>query len=27
GKLPEGVTLKNLRWYETPNNWADYDGR
>jgi 6-pyruvoyltetrahydropterin/6-carboxytetrahydropterin synthase len=25
GKLPEGVRLKNLRWYETPNNWADYD--
>jgi 6-pyruvoyltetrahydropterin/6-carboxytetrahydropterin synthase len=25
-KLPEGVTLKNLRWYETPNNWADYTG-
>ncbi|AAM72665.1 MAG TPA: 6-carboxytetrahydropterin synthase [Chlorobaculum sp.] len=26
GKLPEGVILKNLRWYETPNNWADYTG-
>ena len=25
--LPEGITLANLRWYETPNNWADYDGR
>jgi 6-pyruvoyltetrahydropterin/6-carboxytetrahydropterin synthase len=24
--LPEGVTLKQLRWYETPNNWADYTG-
>lgn len=24
--LPEGVKLKNLRWYETPNNWADYEG-
>jgi 6-pyruvoyltetrahydropterin/6-carboxytetrahydropterin synthase len=24
--LPEGVTLRNLRWYETPNNWADYGG-
>ena len=24
--LPENVTLKNLRWYETPNNWADYSG-
>jgi len=23
--LPEGVTLKQLRWYETPNNWADYE--
>lgn len=22
--LPEGVRLTNLRWYETPNNWADY---
>ena len=25
-QLPEGVKLKQLRWYETPNNWADYDG-
>ncbi len=25
--LPDGVTLKQLRWYETPNNWADFDGR
>ncbi|TCD48607.1 6-carboxytetrahydropterin synthase [Chlorobium sp. N1] len=25
--LPEGIALKNLRWYETPNNWADYDGQ
>ncbi|HCD36481.1 MAG TPA: 6-carboxytetrahydropterin synthase [Chlorobium sp.] len=24
--LPEAVTLTNLRWYETPNNWADYNG-
>jgi 6-pyruvoyltetrahydropterin/6-carboxytetrahydropterin synthase len=24
--LPENVTLKQLRWYETPNNWADYFG-
>jgi len=24
--LPEGVSLKEVRWYETPNNWADYDG-
>ncbi|TLU81785.1 MAG: 6-carboxytetrahydropterin synthase [Chlorobium sp.] len=24
--LPQGVTLKQLRWYETPNNWAEYDG-
>lgn len=24
--LPNGVTLKQLRWYETPNNWADYEG-
>lgn len=23
--LPEGITLVNLRWYETPNNWADYN--
>ncbi|NTU53856.1 MAG: 6-carboxytetrahydropterin synthase [Chlorobiaceae bacterium] len=25
-KLPKGVTMKTLRWYETPNNWADYCG-
>lgn len=25
--LPEGVKLVNLRWYETPNNWADYEGK
>jgi 6-pyruvoyltetrahydropterin/6-carboxytetrahydropterin synthase len=24
--LPVGVTLKQIRWYETPNNWADYEG-
>ncbi len=24
--LPENVSLINLRWYETPNNWADYTG-
>ena len=24
--LPEGVRLQQLRWYETPNNWADYEG-
>ncbi len=24
--LPQGVILKQLRWYETPNNWADCDG-
>ena len=23
--VPEGVTLTRLRWYETPNNWADYE--
>jgi len=23
--LPEGIRLKQLRWYETPNNWADYE--
>lgn len=27
GHLPEGVTLKQIRWYETPNNWADYTGQ
>ena len=26
-RLPEGVKLVEVRWYETPNNWADYDGR
>jgi 6-pyruvoyltetrahydropterin/6-carboxytetrahydropterin synthase len=25
--LPEGISLHNVRWYETPNNWADYDGQ
>jgi len=25
-ELPEGVRMVNLRWYETPNNWADYSG-
>jgi 6-pyruvoyltetrahydropterin/6-carboxytetrahydropterin synthase len=25
-QLPEGVTLKQIRWYETPNNWAEYEG-
>jgi 6-pyruvoyltetrahydropterin/6-carboxytetrahydropterin synthase len=25
-RLPENIILKNLRWYETPNNWADYGG-
>ena len=25
-RLPHGVILKQLRWYETPNNWADFDG-
>ena len=25
--LPEGVKLVEVRLYETPNNWADYDGR
>ncbi len=24
--LAKHVTLKNIRWYETPNNWADYNG-
>jgi 6-pyruvoyltetrahydropterin/6-carboxytetrahydropterin synthase len=24
--LPEGITLKHIRWYETPNNYAEYDG-
>uniref|UniRef100_Q3ATI1 6-carboxy-5,6,7,8-tetrahydropterin synthase n=1 Tax=Chlorobium chlorochromatii (strain CaD3) TaxID=340177 RepID=Q3ATI1_CHLCH len=24
--LPAGVTLQRIRWYETPNNWADYEG-
>lgn len=26
-RLPQGVKLINVRWYETPNNWADEDGR
>ncbi len=25
-QLPEGVILRQVRWYETPNNWADYEG-
>lgn len=23
-KLPDGISLESIRWYETPNNWADY---
>ena len=23
-KLPEGIRLMHIRWYETPNNWAEY---
>jgi len=25
-QLPEGVILRQVRWFETPNNWADYEG-
>lgn len=25
-RLPKDVQLKQVRWYETPNNWADYEG-
>ncbi len=25
-QLPEEVILRQVRWYETPNNWADYEG-
>lgn len=23
-EMPDNVTLVNVRWYETPNSWADY---
>ncbi|TLU82890.1 MAG: 6-carboxytetrahydropterin synthase [Chlorobium sp.] len=25
-RLPAGITLKQIRWYETPNNFAEYQG-
>ncbi len=25
-RLPDGITLRHIRWYETPNNYAEYDG-
>lgn len=25
-QLPEGIILRQVRWFETPNNWADYEG-
>lgn len=25
-ELPEHVMLVSIRWYETPNNWAEYSG-
>lgn len=26
-KLPAGVQLKEVTWYETPNNWATFNGK